>query len=456
MALRSHFQMMAMFALACVQAMSACGRPVGQGDHCPEDPDNWSALGCAECIDEDGDGLGLNCDLGRDCDDSDPTVLGECLTRFTALSANKYQTCALRGDGTVWCWGGENSNGALGDGTTTQSTHPVQVSDIDDAVLIAASSTHSCVVRQDGSLWCWGGNEHGQIGDGTTEARSTPVPIPLGASCVSVATGSRHTCAVTTEGDLLCWGWNRSGQLGIGNADEYVPSPTRVTNLTAVTAHSAGGYHHCAVLQDSSVWCWGNNSYGQVGDGSTENSSSPTQALGIQDAVAIEATEYGTCVVDATHRIWCWGYNSHGQIGDRSLENRSVPTLMPELTDVAEIHPGGLHTCALQRDRTVRCWGSNDRGQLCNGNTTGPELCWYGFGEPPLGCSSTPLTPIGIGEVSALAVGETHNCVIVEDGTIRCWGYNERNELGVSHDESPDSCLGNHPCSTLPIEPAFQ
>ena len=454
MAQCSRFHMIAMFALACLQAMSACGRPVGQGDHCPEDPNNWSAQGCAECIDEDGDGLGLNCDLGRDCDDSDPSVQGECLTRFTALSSQNRMTCALRGDGTVWCWGDEN-NGMLGDGTTTPKTHPVQVSDINDAVFIAAGSWHSCVVRQNGSLWCWGSNWYGQIGDGTTETRLTPVPIPLGAPCVSVATGGEHTCAVTTEGDLLCWGRNSSGELGLGNADEYVPTPTRVTNLTGVTAHAGGAVHHCAVLQDGSVWCWGSNSVGQLGDGTTEASSSPTQALGIQDAVAIETAELVTCVVDTTHRVWCWGYNSHGQLGDRSRENRSVPTLAQGLTDVAEVHPGGLHTCALLRDRTVRCWGCNDRGQLCNGNTTGPESCEYG-GGPIWGCSSTPLTPLDVGEVSALAAGAVHNCVVIEDGTIRCWGDNSWIALGVSHDDSPDRCLSVHPCSTLPIEPAFQ
>ncbi len=178
-----------------------------------------------------------------------------------------------------------------------------------------------------GGAFCWGWNSYGQLGDGTTTNRSTPVPVTgLSSGVVSLAAGSGHTCAVTTGGAARCWGWNSYGQLGDGTTTNR-STPVPVTGLpSGVASLAAGSGHTCAVTTGGAAKCWGWNSYGQLGDGTTTNRSTPVPVTGLPPEVASLAAGSGhTCAVTTGGTAKCWGYNFNGQLGDRTTTNRSTP-----------------------------------------------------------------------------------------------------------------------------------
>ncbi|MBI4700605.1 MAG: hypothetical protein HY744_05490 [Deltaproteobacteria bacterium] len=203
-------------------------------------------------------------------------------TSALAVATGGYHTCAVKKDGTLWCWG-RNADGELGDGTTQSKSSPVQVSALGTSALaVAAGGYHTCAVKAGGTLWCWGNNEYGQLGDGTTQDETSPVQVSvLGTSALAVAGGQAHTCAVKAGGTLWCWGRNANGQLGDGTTQDKT-SPVQVPALgTSALAVAAGNDHTCAVKAGGTLWCWGNNEYGQLGDGTTQKKLSPVQVTAL-------------------------------------------------------------------------------------------------------------------------------------------------------------------------------
>lgn len=196
------------------------------------------------------------------------------LNGVTAIAAGEQNTVALKADGTVWVWGW-NSHGILGDGTTMNRHAPVQVSDLAAVTAISAGQTHTIALKSDGTVWTWGGNFSGQLGDGTMTLRTVPTPVSglTGASAISA--GWQHTVALRSDGTVLAWGDNHWGQLGDDTTTAHL-SPVRVSGLTGVTAISAGGWHFTVALRhDGTVWAWGNNAFGLLGDGTTTNRLTP-------------------------------------------------------------------------------------------------------------------------------------------------------------------------------------
>jgi alpha-tubulin suppressor-like RCC1 family protein len=194
------------------------------------------------------------------------------------VEIGRAHACALATDGSVSCWG-EGEYGATGDGTTNDEHVPVPVTALGTTVAeVAAGGDHACAVELDGSLWCWGGNGDGQLGDGTTVKKSSPVQVTaLGNSVAHVSAGAAHTCAVTTDGAVWCWGFNITGALGTGtHEDEHTPAEVTALEVPATTM-SLGGTHSCALAADDSLWCWGANSNGQLGDGTSEERVLPVQ-----------------------------------------------------------------------------------------------------------------------------------------------------------------------------------
>ncbi|MEK6683281.1 MAG: kelch repeat-containing protein [Nitrospirota bacterium] len=331
----------------------------------------------------------------------------------TSISAGGNHTCAILADGTVKCWG-NNYSGQLGNGTTTNSSIPVSVSEITTAVSIAAGTNHTCAVLSDGTAKCWGFNLYGQFGNGTTTNSSTPVAVSGITTAVSIAAGGGHNCAVLSDGTIRCWGLNFWGQLGNGTGTNS-STPVAVSGITTAVGISVGYHHTCAVLSNSTVKCWGYNVFGQLGNGTTTFSLTPVTVSGITGATTIATGYSHTCAVLANGTVKCWGWNIVGLLGNGTTTNSLSPVAVSGITTAVAVSAGAYHTCAVLSDGPVKCWGWNFYGQLGNGTTTN---------------SSFPVSVFGIITANMIATGYSHTCAVLADGTIKCWGSNGSGQLG--------------------------
>ncbi len=329
------------------------------------------------------------------------------------IASGYYHTCVVLNDGTAKCWG-RNNKGQLGNGTKDSSSTPVKVSDLTNAVQISVGDNHSCAVLSDGTAKCWGNNEDGQLGDGHTTNRYTPVAVSGLTNAVQIALGEEHTCAVLRDGTAKCWGANSSGQLG-DNSLTRRNTAVAVDGITNAVQIALGYTHSCAVLNDGTAKCWGKNNFGQLGDGFTTNRRKPVEVFELTNAAQIALGDFHTCAILTDGTAKCWGRNNYGQLGDSTGTQRNTPVAVLELTNAVQIALGSYHTCAVLRDGTAKCWGYNNRGQLGNGSTTH---------------RSTPGTVPVLTNVLQIALGSAHSCAVLRDGTAKCWGWNAYGQLG--------------------------
>jgi alpha-tubulin suppressor-like RCC1 family protein len=344
------------------------------------------------------------------------------LENAVSITAGAVHTCALLADGSAKCWG-LNTSGQLGISNTAPSnTAPTPVLGGGGSFTardIAAGRNHTCAVRANGTVACWGSNDSGQIGDGTIGGtRLSPVTVPGLNNVVSIAAGEAHTCVVLSVGVPLCWGLNTSGQLGNGTMSTS-PTPVGILGINRVVGIAAGGAlgssHTCALLADGTVRCWGANGSGQLGTGNTSPSSVPVTVPGLANVVSIAVGEFHTCALVAIGAPFCWGFNGSGRLGTSPTTNPLLPALV-SLDNTVAIAVGNTHTCALRADGAPFCWGANLLGQL--------------------GINSTVSQPVptftNLFNAVAIAGGFGHTCAAVADGTSRCWGDNASGQLGNS------------------------
>ena len=350
-----------------------------------------------------------------------------------SITAGDSHTCALLNTGAVNCWG-SNGDGQLGNNSTTDSLVPVAVAAFTDvsatAVSITAGDYHTCALLNTGAVNCWGYNGDGQLGNNTTTDSSVPVAVAaftdVSATAVSITAGDSHTCALLNTGAVNCWGSNGDGQLGNGNTtDSSVPvAVAAFTDGVTAVSITAGSYHTCAVLNTGAVNCWGYNGFGQLGNNTNTDSSAPVAVSTFTDgatAVSITAGAYHTCALLNTGAVNCWGYNSDGQLGNGTTNNSSAPVAVSAFTDGAtavSITAGSFHTCALLNTGAVNCWGCNSDGQLGNGTTT------YSSAPVAVNAFTDGATAVSI------TAGTYHTCAVLNTGAVNCWGYNVDGQLG--------------------------
>jgi alpha-tubulin suppressor-like RCC1 family protein len=361
------------------------------------------------------------------------------LEGVSQVSAGGAHTCAfLKWDGSnpYRCWG-DNSSGQLGDGGGTSAgqsanlanaaiqPYPTLVADSlrfgsPPLAKIAAGGLHTCALTQAGGVKCWGDNTHGQLGDGTNTKSMLPVGVVgLSSGVIGLVAGDLHVCALTSAGGVNCWGENTRGQLGDGT-NINSNTPVSVVGLAnGVIALAAGGTHTCALTNAGGVKCWGANDYGQLGNGTNDLSNTPVDVSTLGNGMIGLSLGWGhSCGLTQAGGVKCWGYNDKGQLGDDSTNtNSSTPVNVSGLASgVIRLAAGFFHTCALTQAEGVKCWGSNDSGQL--GDSTNLN-------------SSTPVyvTGLSVG-VTNLSAGRYHSCALISIGGVKCWGTNTEGQLG--------------------------
>ena len=352
----------------------------------------------------------------------------------SALVLGARHSCLLTTSEGVACWG-NNSLGQGGDGTATDRHTPTAVSGLGTGVSGATGGDwHTCAVTVGGAVFCWGDNQRGQLGDGTTTERLTPTAvIGLGGGVLAIAAGSSHTCALTADLGVMCWGDNTYGQLGDGTTTARL-TPTAVSGLGSVWAIAAGGYHTCALTTIGAMLCWGDNYYGEIGDGTTTQRRTPVAVSGLGTGVIAAAMALGythTCALTTGAAVLCWGDNSYGDLGDGTATERQTPVAVSGLGDgVLAVASGYYHTCALTTVGGVTCWGYNSAGQVGDGTSTDR---W------------TPVAVSGLGSgLAAVAAGGYHTCALTAGDGIACWGYNYDGQLG-------DGTTTNRPTPTAVV-----
>jgi alpha-tubulin suppressor-like RCC1 family protein len=338
---------------------------------------------------------------------SDVPVAVSGLSGVTAISGGSFHSLALLSNGTVMAWGANNV-GQLGNGTVTDSHVPVAVSGLGGVTAIAAGANHSLALLSNGTVMAWGYNGTGQLGNGTTTSSHVPVAVSGLSGVTAISASREYSLALLSNGTVMAWGYNFYGQLGNGTTtDSHVPVAVCAAGtvgtcptgpyLSGVTAISAGSYHSLALLSNGTVMAWGNNIFGELGNGTTTKSNVPVAVSGLSGVTAISAGSWHSLALLSNGTVMAWGYNGNGQLGNGTGTDSHVPVAVSGLGGVTAISAGERHSLALLSNATVMAWGFNQYGQLGNGTTTS---------------SLVPVAVSGLKGVTAISGGLYHSLAV--------------------------------------------
>ena len=305
--------------------------------------------------------------------DQDHSVAVDTDLQFKSITAGYSHACALTTAGAAYCWG-VNVNGQLGNGNTTNQDAPALVDTVQTFKSISAGTYHTCALTSAGVAYCWGIGSDGQLGTGNTTTEETPVAVDTDLRFKSIAASELHTCALTKAGVAYCWGDNFEGYVGnndLGGADQG--TPVAVDTDLKFASITAGIYHTCTLTKASNVYCWGENDFGQLGDGTNEDAGSPVEmdlsgVSGKIASVAAGSSAYSTCVVTIKGNVYCTGYGEYGVFGDGY--DGDCTTLVPGATGlkVKTVVVSDYNGYGLTKDGKAYAWGDDgDAGQLGNG-----------------------------------------------------------------------------------------
>ena len=337
------------------------------------------------------------------------------------VSAGEGFSCALRRDGTAFCWG-SNDHGELGSGARAEALSPSPVSTSLKFASVSTGSTFTCALTTDGRAYCWGNagaeDEFRTAVPGDRIERRVPSAVPGELTFASLSAGGEHACGVTTAGIAYCWGDNEDGQLGDGTTTKR-EAPVRVASDVRFRSVSAGKLHTCALATDGRAYCWGNNAWGAIGNGATgANQPRPVAVAGSLRFSMVSAGDLYTCGVSTTGAGYCWGHNEFNALGDGSTKSATEPRPVA----------GGY------RYRSIVAARSAGRAITCGITTDGTALCWgwesEGLGRPDADDTSRPGPVMGGLRFRTLGVGFSHVCGLTTSGAVYCWGDNRYGQLG--------------------------
>jgi alpha-tubulin suppressor-like RCC1 family protein len=284
---------------------------------------------------------------------------------------------------------------------------------------VATGSHHTCALTSGGAVLCWGDNRFGQVGDGSIKQRTTPVLVAgLDHGVTAIAAGDLHTCAINAEGGVLCWGSNTSGALGDGSTTKQLSFPAQVAGLkSGVGSIAAGGADTCVVTTEGKALCWGGNVSGQLGDGTMDDRNSPVVPKGLSaNVAAIAVANDHMCAVTTEGAVLCSGDDANGALGTGNSSSTVVPVASQIAGGAISISASVGITCALNMDSGPFCWGFGGRGELGTGNRM---------------ASSSPVPVSGLSsDVKCVVAGLGHACAVNNAGGVLCWGNNAHGELG--------------------------
>jgi alpha-tubulin suppressor-like RCC1 family protein len=348
------------------------------------------------------------------------------------IAAGAQHSCAIKNNGDVFCWGA-GGVGALGNGSFANSSVPVKVSMTGAVSAITAGDYHSCAIKNSGDVVCWGSGSSGQLGNGANSDSTTPVTVSLTGGAASISAGGNNTCAIKLNGQLVCWGRGDVGGLGNGfNVNSNLP--VAVTLSGAVTDVSAGVGHVCAIKINAEVVCWGYGVNGQLGNGTFTSSNIPVLVSLPSGVTAISSGGLFSCAIKINGQTVCWGENSYSQLGNGTSggsPGTNIPSAVNIPVGASNLSAGTFHACAITSASNTLCWGNGGNGQLGRGSTTS---------------SNTPVSvTVPSGTVAALALGAYHTCALKTNASIDCWGsgiYGQLGNGGTADATTPVSVAG--------------
>lgn len=395
-----------------------------------------------------------------------------------AIAAGGEHNIALKEDGTVWTWG-NNRDGELGnyDGydphkvyQNLKSPIPKKVKGIDNVKEVDAGRFHTVVVKNDGTVWSWGWNQHGQLGEGDESESCTPAEVSGVKDIIGIAAGEYHTVAIKNDGTIYSWGLNRDGQLGINSLEMTSKKPQIVIGMSNTKAIGAGESHTIALKQDGSMFAWGDNEVGQIGDGTISNKRTPVQVENLKSIMSISAGGAHSTALDSEGKLWTWGWNDSGQLLSNELPMNSFPKVVLDNNDIKKVYSGASETNILYKDGTLQIWGNNyyfrnfnnifesrmnpfnvkelkDVVDIACGSRhslalrkDGTVWAWGQNFDDELGmdikiATSLPVQIAGISDVVAISAGDRHSVALKRDGTVWTWGSNFEWQLGYGWDK---------------------